>query len=106
MRLSLPSAAAALLLTGLLGCSNARHFPESPVPAVLTDREAVSIADEFLRDHEISTRVVTSIEPQDWGYLVGYHSTFDPNLRPPKVSHLVAVQNDGDVREWTFRRGR
>jgi hypothetical protein len=104
MRLAL-SCLATLAVCTLVGC-NAQHFPASPVPAVLTDREAVSLADRYLADREIATSVVTNIEPQDWGYLVGYHSTFDPNLRPPKLSRLVAVKNDGDVREWTFREGR
>jgi hypothetical protein len=98
------------LLCVAAGC-NSKMYPASPVPAVLSDREAVRLADlhlDQLDQHagESRPRDVVSIEPTDDGHLVAYHSYFDETMRPPKESRLVLVKHTGDARELTFRQGR
>ena len=46
------------------------------------------------------------MEPTGDGYLVEYRTAFDPGAEPPRQSHLVKVDHDGDVRDITFRKDR
>ncbi len=94
---------AALPLVGL-ACAK-KTFPASPVPAPLTELEAAELAEARLGDR-LEGSMLTTIEPTRKGYLLGYVSEFAPGAEPPKQSTLVAVEHDGSVREYDFRRNR
>ena len=92
----------ALLLPIAASCAK---YPASPVPGVLSDRQAVLLADAHLNEREIPARTPILVEPQRWGWLVMHHTHFNPVEMPPIQSHLVAVNHDGSVRTWTFEEG-
>ncbi len=102
MRLSLPCAAAAMIGSSLLagGCAT---LPASPVPAPLSDRQAIVLADEYLDQRGIDEpRFVSYVEPTGYGNLVSVRGSFDPDAKPPVPSRLIMVKHDGDVREIRF----
>ena len=92
-----------LVLVGLsaAACSS-KNFPPSPVPGLLNDRQAVTLANMKLNEENPAPRMLTRLEREPWGYLVGYRTMFNATAKPPLESHLVAVNNDGEVTEWRF----
>ena len=107
MRLSLPCAAAAALIgSSLLAGCGSKNLPASPVPAPLSDVEAVSVAEDYLDERQPDERLlVSSVEPTGDGNLVSFRSSFDAEADPPIASRLVEVKHDGSVRELRFRKG-
>jgi hypothetical protein len=99
------SLAAVALMVSPLACQRA-HLPPSPVPAVLSEREAYLLAEQYLRQTDDSPRVLTGIGPTGDGHLLHYHGLYLPQLRPPITTRLVIVHHDGDVRELHFTEGR
>jgi hypothetical protein len=98
--------AAVLAALPFVGVACAKKtFPASPVPAPLSALEAADLAEERL-GARLEGAMLTTIEPTGKGYLLGYVSEFDPRAEPPKASTLVAVEHDGSVREYDFRRNR
>ena len=97
--------AASLVVAGLVGC--AKDDMSSRTHAILTDREAARLAELHLDDTapESSPRdIVSIIKTYDGkGHLIGFHSFFDETQHPTKMSRLVMVDHDGDVRELTFK---
>ena len=95
-----PLAVSILALLPLASCAHHADYPDSPVPAALTDLEAARVADEhFIKQHSPAL-MLQSAEQDAHGWLLAYTSVFDPTQStPPKASHLVIVENDGKVRE-------
>ncbi|HEV2296124.1 MAG TPA: hypothetical protein VGR35_19930 [Tepidisphaeraceae bacterium] len=107
MRVSIPCAAAAALLGSslLVGCAS--RLPDSPVPAPLSDLQAIELADAYLDERQTEDeRFVNNVEPTGDGNIVSFRSGFDPTARPPAVTRLIEVEHDGSVREIRFRRRR
>lgn len=103
MRLS-PSRAAALFGSSLLisGCAT---LPASPVPAPLSDRQAVVLAEEYLDQQGIDEpRFVNDVEPTGDGNFVSFRSGFNAAANPPVATRLIEVKHDGSVRQLRFRR--
>jgi hypothetical protein len=92
---------AALPLVGA-ACGGPR-LPASPVAAPLTELQAAELAEARLGDR-LEGSMLTTIESTRKGYLLGYVTEFDPGMEPPKAAQLVAVEHDGTVREYNFRR--
>jgi hypothetical protein len=106
MRITLSLALAALVLP-LAACSCASEpLPSSPVPAILSDQEAMSLAHRSLMDRGTAPGVFVSAEPLCDGYLLGYRTDFDMSRQPPAESHLLVVKNSGVVDEPTFSAHR
>jgi hypothetical protein len=99
-------AAASLAVAGLLG-GCAKDDMSARTHAILTDREAVRLAELHIddTDADAAPRDVVSVEQshEGRGHIVGFHSFFDETQRAPKQSRLVMVDHDGDVRELTFK---
>ena len=100
-------AAASIVVAGFLGGCAGDDMP-SRTPAVLTHREAARLAELHLDDidpTESKPRDVVSIDESynGRGHIVGFHTAFDEDEKPPKMSRLVMVDHDGDVRELTFK---
>jgi hypothetical protein len=108
MHFSSPSCAAFAALVGsslLVGCASHESFPASPVPAPLSDKQAISLAEEYLDQHNVDERrMVSSVEPTGDGNLVSFHTGFAAGAKPPTQSRLVMVKHTGSVREITFPR--
>jgi hypothetical protein len=100
-------ATASLAMAGLLVGGCAKDDMPARTHAILTDREAVRLAELHLDDTDADAvpRDVVSIEQshEGRGHIVGFHSFFDETERAPKQSRLVMVDHDGDVRELTFK---
>ena len=98
--------AASLVVGGLAGCAKDEDYASRP-SAILTDREAVRLAELHLDDTaaEASPRDVVAIDTTDQGrgHIVAFQTFFDETQRPPKQSRLVVVDHDGDVREVSFK---
>ena len=90
----------------LMAASCGGKYPASPVPAPLSDFEAVRLADAYQVAHRSPPMVITSMEQQPDGYRLAYETLIHLDEQPPKESHLFIVQNDGDVREIEFRKNR
>ena len=108
MRINTRAAVVALFVSSsaafVVGCNAAHDFPPSPVNAVLTDREAVRLAELHLNeiDPQANPRDVVTIDSTGDGTLVGFNTFFDETRVPPKQSRLVMVEHDGTTREVTF----
>jgi hypothetical protein len=86
------------------GCASAPPLPRSPIPAPLTETQAMILAEEYLDDQGVpDDRFIASVEPLEDGKLVSFRSRFDEDGKPPVQSRLVEVKNKGTVREITFR---
>ncbi len=96
---------AAATLGVSMSCTS-RHLPASPVPAPLTDMQAMRMGRAYIQDHGQVPAGLVGIQRSKWGYLLLYNSAFDPAATPPKQSHLLAVHNDGLVKEYVFEGGR
>jgi len=100
-------AAASIVVAGLVG-GCAKDDMSARTHAILTDREAVRLAELHLDDTDpdnAAPRDVVSVETahEGRGHIVAFHTFFDETERPPKQSRLVMVDHDGDVRELTFK---
>ena len=97
--------AASLAVAGLTGC--AKDDMSSRTHAILTDREAARLAELHLDETapDASPRDVVTIDTshRGKGHIVGFQTFFDETQRAPKMSRLVMVDHDGDVRELTFK---
>ena len=93
-----------VVLLGLsaAACSSSQSYTASPIPAPLNDRQAVALANAKLNEEVVTPRMITRLEREPWGYLVGYRTLFNPVGKPPMESLLVAVHNDGEVTQWRF----
>ena len=100
------AAAAALLGSTLLVAGCASKFPASPVAAPLTDRQAISLAGDYLDGHGVDEpRFVNYVEGTGDGNLVSVRTGFDAGANPPVANHLVLVKHTGSVRAIRFREG-
>jgi hypothetical protein len=100
-------AAFAAVVLPMVACSCAsHHYPASPVPAALSDREAMQAAETVLADRGTAPGIFTDAIRTEDGWLVSYKTDFDPSRTPPKEVHLVAVNTNGTAREYTFRKDR
>jgi hypothetical protein len=99
--------AASMVMAGLVGGCAKDDDMSSRTHAILTDREAVRLAELHLDDTdpgESKPRDVVAIDTthEGKGHLVAFQTFFDEDERAPKMSRLVEVDHDGDVRELTF----
>jgi hypothetical protein len=99
--------AASMVVAGLAG-GCAKDDLSSRTHAILTEREAARLAELHLDDtdpDESKPRDIVSIEPshKGRGHVVGFQTFFDETANPPKMSRLVMVDHDGDVRELQFK---
>ncbi len=107
MRLSFSRSATTALLGGSLLVGGCATLPASPVPAPLSDRQAVSLAEDFFDQQGFDEpRFVNYVEPTGDGNFVSFRGGFDTGANPPMPTRLVEVKHDGAVREITFRRNR
>ena len=106
MRLSQSCAAAAALIGSSLLVGGCAKLPASPVAAPLTDRQAITLAEDYLDERGVDERHVNYVEGTGDGNLVSFRSGFDAGARPPVTNHLVLVKHTGSVREIRFREGR
>ena len=95
----LTTAAAAVLMTGATACTS---YPESPVPAPISDVEAARLADLYLDEQNVGERTITSIEPHGHGYFVSHKTRFQEDADPVKAWHVVDVRHDGNLRHVEF----
>jgi hypothetical protein len=82
-------------------CSSSK-YPDSPVPAALSEIEAIRLADLKLAQRDMAARHVISAEQKNDGWLLAYASPFSAGSTPPKEWTLVEVLNTGTVREIRF----
>ena len=105
MRLSLPRAAlAALVLPFAAASCSSDTYSASPVPAALSDREAMRLAQPALADRGAPPGIFTDTIRTGDGWLVGYKTDLDPSRQPPREYHLVAVKHDGTVFDQTYKK--
>jgi hypothetical protein len=104
MRFSSRSAAAvaSLLALAATACSSQpKTWPAQPVPAQLTDMQAMTLAQQYLDQHAVaSPRTCTAEEQQCDGWWLYYKSPFDAAAKPPTLSYLIQVHNDGRVEQF------
>ena len=107
MRLSIPRAAFAALVLPLAAasCSSADHYPASPVPAAMTEIQAMRLAQPVLADRGAPPGIFTDVIRTGDGFLVGYKTDFEPSRQPPREYHLVVVRNNGTVFDQVYREG-
>ena len=98
-------AVAAALPLVAAACGSGGKFPASPVHAALTEQEAAELAQARLGDRLEDSMLVT-IESTNRGYLLGYVQEFDAGLKPLKGTQLVAVDHDGSVRAYDFKKNK
>src|SRR2546430_777507 len=85
-----------------LGASCAHdHFPASPAPSALTERQADTLA---RRDHNVTGSTPAFMQRTGRGYIVAYHDDFAADGPPPGPTRLVEVRSSGKVREYEFRK--
>ena len=108
MRFSLSSAAALALLLPLAtsACSSssksqkADAFPAQPIAAQLSDYQAATLAQQYLNQHAVlGPRTLITEEKQGEGWWLRYQTPFDAAAKPPSLSYLIQVHNDGTVDE-------
>ena len=109
MRFSPSCAACAALAVGsslLVGCaSESTSLPASPVPAPLSDKQSITLAEEYLDAHNMDEpRMISSVRPMGDGNLVSFHSGFDAGGKPPVQTRLVMAKHNGSVHEIKFAR--
>ena len=93
--------ALATLIPLVTACSSGT-FPASPVPAALSETQAIRLADVKLAQRDMAARHVISAEQKCDGWLLAYASPFNTGTTPPKEWTLVEVLNTGTVREIRF----
>ena len=107
MRLSQSCAAAAALIGSSLLVGGCAKLPASPVATPLTDRQAITLAEDYLDERGVDEpRYVNYVEGTGEGNLVSVRTGFDAGATPPVTNHLVLVKHTGSVREIRFREGR
>jgi hypothetical protein len=91
-------AAAALVALATAACSSHQSYPAQPVAAPLTDYQANVLAQQYLDQHAVpAPRLVTAERAQPDGWWLSYETPFYSTARPPMLSYLVQVHNDGTV---------
>ena len=69
-----------------------------PVAAALTDRQAAVVALGYLRENTLpTTGTFVAEERQPKGWLFYYETPFDASARPPSLSYMIRVRDDGTV---------
>jgi hypothetical protein len=95
-----------LVFVGLMSCAAAgcssQSYPASPVPARLSDRDAVFFARNYLAQKNAPPATLVGIQPAEQGTLLEYQTLFQPNATPPREWRLLNVNHTGAVREVTF----
>jgi len=99
---SLAAVAASLLTLAAVSCSSShkdKTWPEQPVAAQLTDLQANTLAQQYLDQHSVaSPRTCTAEERQPDGWWLYYRTPSEATgTRPPTLSYLLQVHNDGTV---------
>ena len=85
-------------LAGVSCSSESQPFPAQPVPAALTDRQAVTLAQEYLKQNAVpTTGLIIGEERQPNGWWLYYQTAFDASARPPSLCYLIRVHDDGTV---------
>ena len=85
-------------LTGISCSSESQPFPSHPIAAALTDRQAATIAQDYLRQNALPTSgLITAEERQSNGWWLYYETAFDPSARPPSLCYVLRVRDDGTV---------
>ena len=108
MRPALTRAASAALVVGsalFVGCASSESvsYPASPVPAPLSDKQSIAIAEEYLDQHNVDEpRMVSAVRPFGDANLVSFRTGFDAGAKPPVQTRLVMVKHDGSAREIRF----
>ena len=93
------------LMTGA-GCARC-PMPASPVAAPLSEMEAMRTGERYVQSKRgLGSAELVGIQRESRGYLLIYHTAYNPYATPAKESHLLAVNNDGTVRELVFEKGR
>jgi hypothetical protein len=80
------------------------NYPASPVPAAMTETQAIKLADIKLAQRDMAPRVLVGTDQKGDGWLLAYESPFNTAMMAPKESRLVEVLNTGEVREIRFRK--
>src|SRR5262245_35674376 len=87
-----------IALAGLSCASKSESYPAQPVAAQLTVDQANTLAQQYLDQHAVaSPRALIIEQEQPDGWWLYYQTPFDPSARPPKLSYLIQVHNDGTV---------
>jgi len=103
MRFSFRSVAAVASLLALtaVGCKSEpkQTFPAQPVAWQLTDLQANVLAQQYLNEHTVAApRTCIAEQRQPDGWWLMYLTPFDSTAKPPVLSYLIEVHNDGTVR--------
>jgi hypothetical protein len=109
MRPALTRAASAAIVVGsallVVGCASSESvsYPASPVPAPLSDKQSIAIAEEYLDQHNVDEpRMVDSVRRFGDANLVSFRTGFDAGAKPPVQTRLVMVKHDGLARGIAF----
>ncbi len=85
-------------LAGVSCSSESKPFPQQPVPAALTDTQAATLAQGYLRLNGVpTTGVFTGQERLPDGWWLYYQTAFDAAARPPSLCYLIRVRDNGTV---------
>ena len=102
MRTKFTTAMALLIPLAGVSCSSSesKSYPAQPVPAALTDTQAATLAQGYLRLNAVpTTGVFTGEERLPDGWWLYYHTAFDASARPPSLCYLIRVHDDGTVEQ-------
>jgi hypothetical protein len=95
--------AASLLALTAVSCKSEpkQSYPTQPVAAHLTDMQANVLAQQYLDQHTVAAprTLITELRQPDGWWLV-YQTPFDSTAKPPVLSYLIQVHNDGTVRQF------
>ena len=93
-----PAMALLIPLVGASCSTKSEPLPQQPVPAALSDAQAATLARQYLDQNDVASRgVITAEERQPSGWWVYYQSPFNVSSRPPTLSYLIKVNDDGTV---------
>ena len=108
MRLKAIGTLCAMGLLAGAGASCARcPLPASPVAAPLSEMEAMRTGERYVQSKTgLGSAQLVGMQREPRGYLLIYHTAYNPFGTPAKESHLLAVNNNGTVREMVFEKGR
>ena len=92
---------AMVLLIPFVGAScssKSESLPQQPVPAALSDVQAATLARQYLEQNAVAwPGMITNEERQPSGWWVYYQTPFNASSRPPTLSYLIKVNDDGTV---------
>jgi len=81
--------------------SKSQSWPAQPVAAALSFPQAATLGREYLAQHSVdSSAVITADVRQPDGWWLYYKTPFNASARPPSLSYLIQVHNDGTVNEF------